>query len=91
MDKDEFKFVITCFCGSNYTISKCSKRCSNSKRWIYSNFQTHLLKKHIQNIDSLITKLISKNNLITDYVSNIPFSNATLCKNIESYLQILKV
>jgi len=74
-----------CFCGVNYIISKFYKKSSKSKRWIYSNFQTHLLKKHIQNTNSAATKsFVNQKNRITDYVSKAPkFSNAKIIHNIE--------
>jgi len=56
LDAGELKCVIKCFCGVNYIIFKFAKRSSKSKRWIYFNFQTHLLKKHIQNTNSAATK-----------------------------------
>lgn len=44
LDTGELNCTIKCFCDANYNISKFSKQGSKSKRWIYSNFQTHLLK-----------------------------------------------
>jgi len=86
LDAGELKCVIKCFCGVNYIISKFAKRSSKSKRWIYSNFQTHLLKKHIQNINSAATKsFVNQKNCITDYVLKAPskFSNAKVIHDIE--------
>lgn len=84
LDAGELNCAIKCFCGVTYNISRFSKRGSKSKRWIYSNFQTHLLKKHIQNINSSATKFINKKSRITHYVSKTPsFSNAKIIHNIE--------
>jgi hypothetical protein len=86
LDVGELSCVIKCFCGINCIISKFAKRNSKSKRWIYSNFQKHLLKKHIQNTNSSATKsFVNQKNRITDYVTKVPskFSNVKIIHNIE--------
>lgn len=84
LDAGELKYVIKCFCDVNYNISKFSKRGLKSKRWIYSNFQTHLFKKHIQNTNSPATKCNEKSR-ITYYVSKAPLElpNAKILCNIK--------
>ncbi|KAL0100980.1 hypothetical protein PUN28_019401 [Cardiocondyla obscurior] len=79
----ELNCSIKCFCGSTYNISKFSKGGSKSKRWIYSNFQVHLLKKHIES--SSATKFVNKKNYITNYMSSssTEISNAKINDNIE--------
>ena len=47
---DGKRCVISCFCGATYTIAKFVKKNSKCERWIYSNIQSHLVKKHI-NLD----------------------------------------
>lgn len=86
LDADEFNCVIKCFCGASYNISKFTKKASRSKRWIYSNFQMHLLRKYIFNTNLSATKLlVNKKNRITDYVVKTPskFSNAEAIHDIE--------
>lgn len=82
LDADELNCLIKCFCGVSYNISQFSKPNSKSKRWIYSNFQMHLLKKHIQ---SSSASKISEKSRITHYISKTPseFSNAKITHNIE--------
>lgn len=85
LDEDELHCVIKCFCGVKYNIYKYSKRGSKSKRWIYSNFQAHLLKKYIQNTVSSASKFVNEKNLITHYVSKTPpeFLNMEVIHNTE--------
>jgi len=84
LDAGKLTCVIACFCGANYNVSQFSKRGSKSKRWIYSNFQMHLLKKHIQNTNSSATKFVNEKSRITHDVSKTPeFSNTKIGHNIE--------
>lgn len=72
LDTDELTCVITC--SANYNVSQFSKRGLKSKCWIYSNFQMHLLKKHIQNTNSSAIKFVNEKSRITHYVKAPEFS-----------------
>nr|CAI5841425.1 unnamed protein product [Callosobruchus analis] len=59
---NEEKCMISCFCGTKN---------SSYERWIYSNFQQYLLKKHINCIASGTLKpttSVKRNQLITSYL-----------------------
>ncbi|XP_071567414.1 uncharacterized protein [Temnothorax nylanderi] len=90
LDADELHCAITCFCGATYNISKFAKGTgSRSKRWIYSNFQTHLLNKHIQN--SSTTKSFVNQKNITDYVDIAEGINIAKVIDIAEGIDIVEV
>nr|CAI5842638.1 unnamed protein product [Callosobruchus analis] len=79
---DEEKCMISCFCGTKN---------SSCERWIYSNFQQHLLKKHINCIASGTLKpttSVKRNQLITSYLKEksqeffYSISGSTISSNI---------
>lgn len=91
--------TITCFCEATYTIPKLGRTPTASKRWIYSNFHTHL-KKHAliyKNKFEALKKSPHRNNekkssknLLTNYFAPLGEdydtnrSNAVIEKNPEN-------
>ncbi|KAF5280410.1 hypothetical protein FQR65_LT03219 [Abscondita terminalis] len=83
--RTELYCIITCFCGSSYKLPKVSrKNNSTSQRWIYSNFQTHLLEKHI----NYKNKLSTKNSSILSFLKQNREQNQNPCQNLKSKAKI---